>query len=218
MGWGKGEGAREVKSLSSRLSSVSPSRARSLYARVSYSHLEPISDKYSFSKEEHAKTSDISCEFWWGNIKLSKATCGFTKCCSVWPFWFTQVSFFLQSEKASYSGSHVSYFTVITVLCLTAIAIRVIHDFRAETEVTMVDFCNSVLEMPSTVSARAYMMLFMGHSCWCLLGFEKLTKYLFHESNIFKFFFLSRHTDYAHWLIFSFILFTHTHIYIYIYI
>lgn len=74
----------------------------------------------------------------------------------------------------------------------------VIHGFRAETEVTMVNFCNSVLEMPNTVSARAYMMLFMGHSCWSLLGFEKLTKYLCFMKVTYSSFFLSRHTDIAH--------------------
>lgn len=110
--WAEGKGRERVRqSLSSRSSSVSSLRARSLSARVSYSHLETISDKYQYSKEENAKTSDISCVFWRGNVKLSKATCGFTKFCSVWPFWFTQVSFFLQSEKASYWVSCIIFYS-----------------------------------------------------------------------------------------------------------
>lgn len=93
---------------------LSQSIARLLTVRSStataalLSHLSLTSSLIQSRNTQRLQTSHL---YFRGQVKLSKATCGFTKFCSVWPFWFTQVSFFLQSEKASYWVSCIIFYS-----------------------------------------------------------------------------------------------------------
>lgn len=70
-------------------------------ATVTAGRLESYSNS-SLIKRRKTPRLLTSLLYFWSHIKLSKSTCGFTKFCSVWLFWFTQVSFSSSSIRQSF--------------------------------------------------------------------------------------------------------------------